>query len=170
MVLKRIGFGAALFGSVLALLHLSPGVITEWMLAADDPLPVGNSLGESVVIVRSLLDAGAFAVGFGGVFLLGYWAGSRVMLRHRYRQLLATLGVGGALGYVLVLVLFLSYSALAGGDLPDVTGGVTSLLVFASRATAITVQFAVVGIAGASIAELMGGSSRPAGPSAGRSE
>ncbi|MFC6754577.1 hypothetical protein [Halorubrum tibetense] len=125
MVLKRIGFGAAALGSVLALLHLSPGFITEWMLAADDPVPVGNSLGESVVIVRRLLDAGAFAVGFGGVFLLGYWAGGRVALRHRYRELLVALGVGGALGYALVLVLFLSYSALVGGDLlSDPAGGV----------------------------------------------
>lgn len=171
MVLRKSGFGAALLGSILAILHFAPGYVIMWVLGADSvPVPWADTSIEVLTFFYGVLDAGGFVVGIGAVFLLGYWAGGRLELRQQYRELLATIGLGGLLGYILMMVLVLLYAVLLGGgpfyeqQHQEVTNqGVTTVLLFIGRALGLTIQFAVVGVAGAAVAEFAAGDHRSDG-------
>lgn len=167
MVLRKSGFGAALLGGVLALLHLSPAYVTTWLMSIDNISILWiETHVEAITFFQSVLGAGGFFVGFGGVFLVGYWAGGQVALRQQYRELLAAIGVGGVLGYLVPLVLLLLYAVLfGGGPFANQNLGVATVLLLSGRVIGVSIQFAVVGVAGGAVAEFATAPHRSDGPS-----
>ncbi|MFC3959996.1 hypothetical protein [Halovivax cerinus] len=158
MVLTKSGLGAVLLGSVVALLHLAPGYVTSQLIANDaTAIDWLGSTARQIVFLNGFVSAMAFVVGIGVVFLLGYWAGSRLDLRRSYRSFLLVVGVGGGIGYLVPMLLVFGYTALAatGPFQSDQLG--TTALVFLGRTGAVAIQFAVVGFAGAALATLSSG-------------
>ena len=155
MVLRKSGVVAALLGGLLAVLHLSPGYVTARFIAGGGRSALWpGSTGELIVLFQGLLHVVGAVVGIAAIFVVGYWAGGRLALRDHYDRVLLTFGLGGLVGYLSVIVLLAIYAVSIGaGPLRSDMLGVTSVLV-AGRAIVVTIQFAVVGFAGAAFAGL----------------
>ena len=155
MVLTKSGVFAALLGGVLAVLHVSPGYLTARFIAGGQTAARWpGSTAELIVLSQGLIHTIGAVVGIAGVFVVGYWAGRRIALQDQYETVLLTFGLGGLIGYVTPVLLLAIYAvSVDSGALQSGMLGAAAVL-FGSRAIVVTVQFAIVGFAGAAFAGL----------------
>lgn len=155
---RKSGVGAAIIGFVLSVVHLLPGYVTQQLVAGNlGWFPRLDTPGETLVLYHHTVDATAFVLGFGAVFALGYWLGTDLDLRRRYRQFVLAVGVGGLIGYLLPILLAILFLLVTAGG--TIAGGIGLLdtVLLAGRILGVPIQFAVVGFSGAALAHLTGG-------------
>ncbi|MFC4438738.1 MULTISPECIES: hypothetical protein [Natrialbaceae] len=154
---RKSAVGAALLGFALSVVHLSPGYVTQQLVAGEwGRFPQLDTPGETLVLYHYTVDATAFVLGFGAVFALGYWIGTDLDLRRRYRQFALAVGFGGLIGYLIPMCFALLYLLIT-ADGATVEGiRPLDVILFAGRALGVPIQFAVAGFAGAAFAHLTG--------------
>lgn len=158
MVSRITGPGAALVGAVLGLVHLAPGYLVGRLLGGSvGGLPQLSTTPQTITAYTSLLDAVGVAVGIGGVFVLGYWAGTRFDQPTAYRRFAALVGIAGSVGYLAtmgIVLIFVVREPLVADHV-----GLTIANVLGTTLR-VGVQFAIVGFAGAAFAYFDGERSR----------
>lgn len=155
MVPRNNGIAAALLGVAFALASHAPTLLTA--RGGFDVLPQVGTTGETVMVYVGLSRGVAFAFGTLAVLALGYRAGRRIDLRAEYRDLALAVGLGGAAGYVLVLVPLAATASGGWASLGTSAGDLFGLAALGGRIVGVGVQFAVVGFAGAALAHVADG-------------
>ena len=169
MVLKKASVGAALLGFLVAVVQFSQGLVTDRLVSGDWPwFPHLETTAQTLVLYTYVTDGVAFALGLGGVFVLGYWIGSGLDLRTHCTQFVTRVAGFGLLGYLLPPTLAALYVL---GMTPFADGtpfleflrGLTVLEVtlVLGRIASIPIQFAIAGFAGAAFAQIRAGEPVP---------
>lgn len=154
MVPRETGPGAALLGAGIAVLHVTPAYLSTYLFGgAVAWLPRLETTQVTLVGYNMVLNAIGVVVGIVGVFALGYWAGTKSELTAEYRRLLASFGLGGALGFLSTMAVALTLSI----DLPVVGESVGLTLGWILGSTLrVGLQFAAIGFAGAALVHVTG--------------
>ena len=154
MPLRESGVGAALVGATLAIVRVAPEYLARGILHESWAwLPRLGTAGRTVILYTHVIRAISFVLGVVAVFALGYWAGTRFDLRARYRRFVATLAIGGSVGYVGGLLALVAPGVVS-GELAVRDGPSLVTIVVVGRVLAVSIQFAVIGFAGAAFASL----------------
>lgn len=147
MVHRETGFGAALLGAAIALLHLAPAYLTRYLSVSW--LPRLETTQVTLVGYNMVLNAIGVVLGIGAVFVSGYWVGRKLGIVNEYQRLIAVFGFGGALGFLLTMLIALVLQV----DLPVVGDDIGLTLGWILGSTVrIGLQFATIGFAGAAFA------------------
>lgn len=146
-------------GVVAALLSLTTVVLNmgaSWYLeqsGADGRLPGWlpqlETAGQTAVAYLWVSRAATFALSVLCIAGLGYWLGSRLDLSAAYRSLLAAFAIGGGTGHLLGVQVFgqIVHGAFVGFR------SALSIAVVLGPVLATGLQFALLGLAGAALAE-----------------
>lgn len=148
-------------GAVAALLSLTAVLVdfgTDWYvnrLAEDGAisgwLPQFETVGQTVIVYLYASVAVTFGLTILGVAALGYWAGMKLDVTHEYRPLVGSLAIGGGTGYLTALLIL---GLNVGGSLSSLGSDAVLLLAMLLGGTVATgIEFALVGLAGAALAE-----------------
>ena len=155
MSIRESGVGAALLGATLAIVRVSPEYVARGILRESWAwLPRLGTAGRTVILYTHLVRAIGFVLGVAAVFALGYRAGTRFDLRARYRRFVAILAIGGSVGYGVGLLAVVA-PGLVSGEIAVRDGPSLVTLVVAGRVLAVSIQFGVIGFAGAAFASLV---------------
>lgn len=113
--------------------------------------PQLETVGRTALAYSYASEAAVFGLSILGVAALGYWAGLRLDLATQFRPLLGYLAVGGGAGQLLALPL----SGLIVGEsiLPFGSTWLPTFAILLGGLVATGLQFALVGLAGATLAE-----------------
>ncbi|MCU4743603.1 hypothetical protein OB955_19510 [Halobacteria archaeon AArc-m2/3/4] len=118
------------------------GVAAEW-------LPQLETMGQTAVAYSYASQVLTFVLTFVVVAALGYWAGTRLDVRREYGSLAGHLALGGGVGYMGGLVVFILL--VVGWSTPS--DPILGLGLLLGMAVATGIHFALVGLAGAALAE-----------------
>ena len=157
MALRESAAGATLLGALLFVVQFASEAVGE--LFTDGGvgwLPQLSTVGTTVTVYLYLLRGLGFVLSIAAVFVLGYWAGSRLDLKTDYRRFVLALGAGGALGYLVAGVAGIVATEGATGVTTLDLFSLVTLLVGIGIPLGVGIQFAVVGFAGAAFAHVAG--------------
>lgn len=123
-------------------------------------LPVLETTGQTMTIYLYLSQALLFVLAFIGVAGLGYWIGTRLDVSREYGTVFGSFALGGSIGYLCGMILVGAFFGTFSSEMGPLLG--LSLVLMLTVVKAI--QFALVGLAGAALAQFgFGRRSQPNG-------
>lgn len=155
MIQKTVAALAAVIAALAVVVNLGSSLLPEYVVdGAAGWAPQFGTMGQTALVYMYTAQAVGFGLGVLGVAALGYWAGRRLDVTREYRSLVGALAIGGFVGQLVGLLG--AFAVLGGISVPqsialsDVLFGVVPL---AWNAVATGVQFGLIGLAGAALAE-----------------
>ncbi|ADD04804.1 uncharacterized protein Nmag_1222 [Natrialba magadii ATCC 43099] len=151
--------GAALIGLVVSLLQLSPGYAAmqlgnghwQWF-------PRLGSTAETMVLYHGVVDASAFLLGIGGLFVLGYRFGVPLESSRQFGRFAVAVGLGALIGALVPVVVVFGTTLFVGDSSVFATVGqlftvdFPSTLLAVGRPLGFGIQSALIACAGAALA------------------
>lgn len=154
MRLKIVAAVAALISLTTVLVDVGSAFYLERLADGGGTFawfPQLETVGRTALAYSYASDAAVFGLSILGVAALGYWAGLRLDLATQYRPLLGYLAVGGGAGQLLAVPL---WGLIIGESaLPFGSTWLPTLAILLGGLVATGLRFALVGLAGAALAE-----------------
>lgn len=151
----KIGVAAAILAAGATIMEYGTGIYVD-RLGSDSGelawLPQLETTGQTVLAYLWVSRAIGFGLAVVGVAALGYWAGRRVALPRESRTIIGSLAVGGSVGHLIGMMVFVTLIAPSGSPFFEGTG-LGELLILLGVAIATAIQFSLIGFAGAALAE-----------------
>lgn len=150
---RTTGVAAAVIAAAAVTIEFGSSVLVDGVADGETAigwLPQLDTIGQTAVAYLYASRIVAFVLTFLVVAALGYWAGTRLDITREYGSLLGSLAVGGGVGYLAGLVLV---GVLVGDYWPAPTDSLFGLGALLGLAVATAIHFALVGLAGAALAE-----------------